>query len=258
MSPRSIGFIGGGRVTRFMLDGWARSGVLPASIVIGDPSSEVRALAQQRFPAVRVDAGNLAPAAQDLVFLAVHPPAIGEALTGIQGGLRPDTIVVSLAPKATLARLQVGLAGFGRLARCIPNAPSMVGQGLNPVAFGQELPAPERDAVLGLLRPLGACPEVPEAHLEAYAILAAMGPTYLWPQLYELTDLGLAFGLDRPTALAAVAAMVEGTARTMVDSGLDEPAVLDLVPVHPLREQAATWRQQYREVLAALHAKLRP
>lgn len=34
--------------------------------------------------------------------------------------------------------------------------------------------------------------------------------------------------------------------------------MLDLVPVHPLREQAAAWRQQYREVLGALHAKLRP
>lgn len=258
MTPQSIGFIGGGRVTRFMLDGWTRAGVLPSRVVISDPNPEVRALTQQRFPAAQVVADNLGPAAQDVVFLAVHPPVMGEVLTGIQGGLRADALVVSLAPKATLSRLQAGLGGFGRLGRCIPNAPSVVGQGLNPVAFGAELPAPEREAILALLRPLGACPEVPEAHLEAYAILAAMGPTYLWPQLYELADLGVTFGLDRPSALAAVAAMVEGAARTMVDSGLDEPAVLDLVPVHPLREQAVAWRQQYREVLGALYAKLRP
>lgn len=51
--------------------------------------------------------------------------------------------------------------------------------------------------------------------------------------------------------------MLEGTAHTMADSVLDEAAVMDLVPVQPLREQATAWRARYREVLAPLHAKLR-
>jgi pyrroline-5-carboxylate reductase len=101
-----------------------------------------------------------------------------------------------LAPKVTIVRLTSLLGGFDRIARGIPNAPSVVGSGFNPVAFGPALGDSERDTVLDLLSPLGACPVVEEASLEAYAITAAMGPTYLWFQLYELRDLARSFGLS--------------------------------------------------------------
>lgn len=257
MSFDSIGFVGGGRVTRFMLSGWRRAGTVPAPVVVADPDPAVRALVAQRHPEARIAASNLEAAGCRLVFLAVHPPVMGGVLAELREALLPEALVVSLAPKVTLARLSEGLGGHVRLARAIPNAPSLVGRGLNPVAFMPGLDEGTRDRLLGLLRPLGGCPEVAEETLEAYAIVAAMGPTYLWPQLYELVDLGVSFGLGREAALTAVVSMLDGAARTMADSGLDEAAVSDLVPVHPLREQVAAWRRQYREVLAPLHAKLR-
>lgn len=253
----SVSFVGGGRVTRFMLSGWRRAGVVVSPVVVADPDPAVRARLVEGHREIRVVASNLEAATGSLVFLAVHPPALGSVLAELRGHLAPDQLVVSLAPKITLARLREALGGHTRLARAIPNAPSLVGRGLNPVAFMPGLQEAARDQLFGLLRPLGDCPEVPEETLEAYAILAAMGPTYLWPQLYELVELGVSFGLERRTALATVTAMLEGAAHTMADSGLDEAPVLDLVPVHPLRDDVTAWRARYREVLAPLHAKLR-
>ena len=40
MSNKSIGFIGGGRVTRIFLEGWKRANDLPANIVVSDCNSE--------------------------------------------------------------------------------------------------------------------------------------------------------------------------------------------------------------------------
>ena len=57
--------------------------------------------------------------------------------------------------------------GFGRVARVIPNAPSIVRVGYNPVSFGPALDAAGRRIVRDVLGPLGECPKVPEAHLEA-------------------------------------------------------------------------------------------
>ena len=99
-----------------------------------------------------------------------------------------------------MSRICGALGGFNRLARVIPNAPSIVGQGYNPVSFSEQLSPEERARVLALFAPLGACPEVAENTLEAYAIVAAMGPTYLWYQLYQLIDLGVEFGLTREAA----------------------------------------------------------
>lgn len=258
MEIKSIGFIGGGRVVRILVAGWQRARTALPVICVCEPDVSVRDVLTQECSGIPVHDALAVVAAQDLVVLAVHPPAVGKVLAEVGAHLRPEALVLSLAPKVTLAAMQGALGGFGRVARMIPNAPSLVGRGFNPVCFGADVDDATRASLLALVRPLGETPEVPEDALEAYAILAAMGPTYLWPQLYELTELGVAFGLDRPAALATVAAMIEGAARTMAESGLDEAAVLDLVPVHPLREQAAAWRQQYREVLVALHAKLRP
>ena len=129
-----------------------------------------------------------------------------------------------------MSRICGALGGFNRLARVIPNAPSIVGQGYNPVSFSEQLSVEERTRVLALFAPLGACPEVAESTLEAYAIVAAMGPTYLWYQLYQLIDLGVDFGLTREAAVEAVAAMVHGTSSTMTTSGLPPEGVMDLDP----------------------------
>ncbi|OQB94702.1 MAG: hypothetical protein BWX86_01412 [Verrucomicrobia bacterium ADurb.Bin122] len=39
MHTPAIGFIGGGRITRIFLAGWARAGQLPARIVVADPNA---------------------------------------------------------------------------------------------------------------------------------------------------------------------------------------------------------------------------
>ena len=54
-----------------------------------------------------------------------------------------------------MTKLSGILGGFDRLVRVIPNAPSIVGAGFNPVAFSPSLPEADREAIKQLLRPLG-------------------------------------------------------------------------------------------------------
>ena len=69
----------------------------------------------------------------------MHPPAIAGALAEIKDCLKPGAILISLAPKLSIARLTEGLAGFNRIVRLIPNAASIIGEGYNPVAFSGAL-----------------------------------------------------------------------------------------------------------------------
>ena len=202
MTNKSLGFVGGGRVTRIFLEGWKRAGKLPGKIVVSDCNADTLARLKAQFPSIETAPGNsTAAASQDIVFLAVHPPVMTEVAQGIKGCLKPGTLVVSLAPKFTIAKLAGLLGGFGRVARVIPNAPSVVNFGFNPVAFGPALTTADKTEITDLLSPLGECPEVAEAKLEAYALLTAMGPTYLWFQLQALRDVASSFGLtDAETA----------------------------------------------------------
>jgi pyrroline-5-carboxylate reductase len=192
------------------------------------------------------------------VLFALHPPAFAGVLAEIKASLSPEAVLVSLAPVWTMSRICGALSGFNRLARVIPNAPSIIGQGYNPVTFSEGLSAEERSRVLALFAPLGACPEVAESSLEAYAIVAAMGSTYLWYQLYQLIDLGVQFGLTREAAVEAVAAMVNGTSSTMTGSGLPPEGVMDLIPVKPLAALEPSVKEAYVNTLSALHKKLKP
>ena len=259
MTTKTIGFVGGGRVTRIILEALNRAQPGPTHTVVSDPNPSALAKLQERFPQITSTPGDNARAAgQEIVFLAVHPPALGEVAGQIKDALRPDAIVISLAPKFTLARLSALLGGFQRIVRVIPNAPSMLGLGFNPIAFGAALSPVDRAAVTSLLAPLGECPEVGETKLEGYALLTAMGPTYLWFQLQTLRELAVEFGLTEAEVAPALKRMVCGSTRTLLESGLSATEVMDLVPVKPLGDLEAGLIEAYRSRLGAVHQKLKP
>ena len=258
MINRTIGFVGGGRITGVILDGLTRAGALPAAIIVSDPAAAVLGRLKERHPGVSVTADNALAAAQEVVFLAVHPPLLGEVLPKIAGHLQPHAIVVSLAPKFTIAKLSGLLGGFHRIARVIPNAPSLIGAGFNPVCFAPALSPADRQAITRSFGALGECPEVAEEKLEAYAVLAAMGPTYFWFQFAELLSLGGLFGLTDIEAAAALEKMVTGAVQTLTRSGLSTAQVRDLVPVMPLADVEADWTGTYRTKLTAIYEKIKP
>jgi len=258
MSKKTIGFIGGGRITRIFLEGWTRAQKVPASITVSDPNAETLTKLKARFPAIRTTPDNAHAAAGDIVFLAVHPPVMADTAAGVKAAIKPGAVVVSLAAKFTLAKLTELLGGFARLARVIPNAPSVVNFGFNPVAFAPGLSAADKAEITGLLSPLGECPEVKEEKLEAYAVLTAMAPTFFWFQLQTLREVVAGFGLSEEEIKPALKRMVCGAARTLLESGLTAPEVMDLIPVKPLAEMEPQVVEMYRTRLPSIYQKIKP
>jgi pyrroline-5-carboxylate reductase len=245
-------------VAHIILGGLKRAGRMPARVVAGDVDLDVLKRLQARFPGIRIAHNdNRDPALQDIVFLGLHPPVLAGSLGEIRGALKPGAIVISLAPKLSRARLSEGLAGFDRIVRLIPNAASIIGSGYNPISFSPALTAKEKEEVGSFLSALGQCPEVAEDKLEAYAVVTAMGPTYLWFQLQELQKIGESFGLSQVEAETGVAEMIAGAAKTLFGSGLTAEEVMDLVPVKPLGEEEANIKAMYHSRLEPLYRKLK-
>lgn len=258
MTEKSVGFIGGGRVTNIILGGLRRAGKMPRDVVVSDSNPDVLLRLKANYPEIReAHNDNRAAAAREFVFAALHPPAMGPCMDEIKDCLEPGSILISLAPKLTAARLTGALGGFSRIVRVIPNAPSIIGEGFNPIFFSETLAQAEREDVVELIRPLGKCPVVEEGKLEAYAILTAMGPTYLWFQLNELRAIAEGCGLSRGEAQAGTSEMAAGAAKTLFGSGMAAEEVMDLVPLKPLGEDEAGIKAAYHVRLEGLYAKLR-
>ena len=255
-TQQRVGFIGGGRVARVLVGGWRHAGKVPAEVLVNEPDEAAFARLTELCPEVRRSSREDAAAA-GVVFAALHPPVLGSMLPALRACLGGQSVVVSLAPKIPLSALTTGL-GTPRVARMIPNAPSIIGRGFNPVTFGDGLDAAARQDLSGLFAPWGAWPEVPEGDLEAYAILTGMGPTYYWYQWQALRDVAVQFGMAPERADEALGHMLDGAAATLLQSGLAPAAVMDLIPVRPLQAIEESVTAAYGTALPALHAKIRP
>jgi len=258
MAGPSVGFVGSGRVAHIILGGLKRAGLMPAQVIASDVDLGVLTRLKARFPEIRIAHNdNREPASQDVVFLGLHPPVLASSLGEIRGCLKPGAIVISLAPKLSRVKLTEGLAGFDRIVRLIPNAASIIGSGYNPISFSPTLTVKEKEEIGSFLSALGQCPEVAEDKLEAYAIVTAMGPTYLWFQLQELRKIGESFGLSQGEAETAVAEMIAGAVKTLFGSGMTAEEVMDLIPVKPLGEEEASIKAMYHAKLEPLFKKLK-
>lgn len=254
-SFETIGFIGGGRVTRFLLEGWHRAEAMPDGVRVADCDPAVLDALKRDFPSIEAVSTTEA-AASDLVVLAVHPPVMKDVLAVIRPHLTPDSTVLSLAPKFATAAIG-GMLGAGNVARMIPNAPSAIGKGFNPVAYADPVDVETKDALTALFVPWGEAPEVPEKDLEAYAMISAMGPTYMWFQWQTLRELAGSFGLNQTAADRAILKMIEGAGECLLADGRDPAKVMNMVPVKPLKDDEAAFITAYTTKLTGLYEKIK-
>jgi pyrroline-5-carboxylate reductase len=259
MKTQTLGFIGAGRITRIFLQAFENKNLAIEKIAVYDPNKETLLKLKELFPGITAESElTTSTIGSDILFLAIHPPVMMETLSKIKSYLKKETIIVSLAPKITIAAMITALDGFNTIARLNPSATSVINQGINPIAFSPDMPRDARETLLGLLRNLGKVPQVKESKIEAYAIISAMGSTYFWFQLQQLKELAQKYGMDETEANETITEMLQGTVSTLFNSGLSPTQVMDLVPVKPLAEFEETIKSYYTSKLDSIFEKIKP
>ena len=254
---KSIGFIGGGRVTKILLHGFNNKNVKFDRIVVTDTNPDVLSNLKKQFPEVE-SSDPKTTAGQDMVFIALHPPVVMDTLELIKNDVKAEAVVVSLAPKINLPKLSMKLGHVKNLARLIPNATSYINEGYNPVTFAPGFDPAQQKAVTDLLGSLGHTFEVSEEKLESYAIMSAMLPTYFWFQWRELAEIGVKIGLSDEESIKSIFETIIASLDLMYKSGLSASEVIDLIPVKPIGEHEPQISEIYKTKLIGLFEKIKP
>ena len=160
--------------------------------------------------------------AEDLEMTVVNDPA---ALVN----LAPDLVilttpVVSAAAGITQEQLQAVL-GDRPLATMIPNTPVAVNAGAIGLALPQEMVEPAGTLIKEVLGSLGTVIEVKEADLDVVGVIGGCGPAFVDVMMDALSDGAVKHGLNRQVAYQVIAAMVAGTGKLALETGL-APALL--------------------------------
>lgn len=257
METKSLGFIGGGRITKIFLHALMRKNLLPAGVIVNEPEKDIAAKLAARFPGIKTEHELSEVINQEYIFISLHPPVFIETLSKIKPGLKNNPVIISLAPKITISQMEEALGGYNKIVRMNPNAPSIINEGFNPVTYSSGITEAEKAELSEMFKVFGNSPEVEENKLEAYALITAMGPTYFWFQFYELKRLAEEFGLSNKDFREGFSEMIKGSLNTM-DSELECNEIADLVPVKPIGKYEEAIRGYYNEMLPQIFNKIKP
>lgn len=255
---KKIGFVGGGRVVRIFLQGFKNKGIKFKKIAVLEPDKKALEKLKYFYEDFLSEEKDYKIFSNcSIIFLAVHPPILRDCLEKLKENLKEDQVVVSLAPKIRINDIQEILKGHKNVLRIIPNAPSIINYGVNPLCFSKDFEKEKKDEILGIIGLLGKAIEVDEKKLEGYALISAMGPTYFWFQLKHLKELGNSFGLDEEETKDAIFFMLEGSTKTLFYSNIEEEEVLDLIPAKPLANFEEKIKEYYSEKLKGIYEKIK-
>lgn len=256
MKAKSIGFIGGGRISKIFLQAFQNKSTKFESVKVFDPNSETLSALQSLFPKIELVESAEEAASQAVVVLAVHPPMMGETLGKIKDVISEETLVFSLAPKVNIEKMHAVL-GTTKIVRMIPNATSYINKGYNPVAFHETFTEKEKKKFFKMVKALGKNFEVDEKKLEGYAIVSAMLPTYFWFQWEEMQKVAEATGLDEKEAQKTIEATLKRSISIFFNSGLSADEVKNLIPIKPIGEAEEQIAEIYQSKLMGLYDKIK-
>lgn len=257
MKTQSLGFIGSGRITKIMLKAFSNANIKFSSILVYDINSEISQALKNQFSDIEIVDSLVDLTEQDLLVVALHPPAIIETLQKIKDFVNERTIILSLAPKITIEAI-ANTTAVKKIARLIPNATSYINEGYNPVCFSKDFPNDEKILLNNMLNSLGKTVETEEQKLEAYAIISAMLPTYFWFQWDEIQKIGTQIGLNEEESKEAIKETLLSAIHLFYDSGLTSKEVIDLIPVKPLGNDENTIKGCFNNCLIPLFEKIKP
>lgn len=222
-----IGLVGAGRMATALARGFVAAKLVPPSaLVASDPVEAMRVSFAAEVPGAKVIVANGPEfAVCDVLFLAVKPQMMRQALEEVRGHVRGDALVVSIAAGVPIERLSAQLAAAQRIVRVMPNTPCLIGKGASGYSLGPAATAEDGKLVAQLLSAVGLAFEVPEEQLDAVTGLSGSGPAYVYTLIEQMAEGGRRVGLAPELASALAVQTAIGAAEMVLATG-ETPAVL--------------------------------
>jgi pyrroline-5-carboxylate reductase len=216
--------VGAGKMGGAMLEGWVALGLYPARVTVLEPqpSDELAALAAR---GLRLNPVRPAPAAPDVIVVAVKPQTAPEVAPILRQMTGPSTLVVSIMAGRTLQFLAHALPDRA-IVRAMPNTPAAIGRGITVAVAIGNVSAEQRALAHRLLAATGAVEWVDdEGLLDAVTAVSGSGPAYVFLLAESLARAGVAAGLPEGLAARLARTTVAGSGELLHRSELD-PALL--------------------------------
>jgi len=225
-----IGFIGAGKMASALAAGFVKQGKLkPENLIASDPFPQARDAFAEATGGKTTESNTEVAAASDLIFLAVKPDKVEDALSMIHPYWREAQLLISIAAGISLDQMATHLPAGARIIRVMPNTPALVGASASGFSLGEYASESDAELTASLLSAIGIARQVPEKLLDAVTGLSGSGPAYVYQFIEALSDGGVSAGLPRDMATQLAAQTVLGAAKMVLETGSHPGVLKDMV-----------------------------
>ena len=221
---QTIGFIGGGHMTRNFLGGLvARTEIDAAQISVFDRNPPKNTSLSQDF-GVNIASSTLNIVETcDVVVISVKPQSLKETLEPLKKAFnQQQPLLISLAAGTTISSLETQLSDKLSIVRAMPNMASLIGLGATGLLANSQVDQSQRNQAQFLGNSVGISAWVTDdAGIDSITALSGSGPAYFMLFINALAEAASKAGINKQDALRFATQTALGAAKLVEQS--DEP-----------------------------------
>ena len=155
-----------------------------------------------------------------VIVVAVKPQDIETLLAEISPAVSAEQTILSVAAAIPTAAIERRLSGEIPVVRAMPNAPSLVHEGIAGICAGAYATDEHLAIAEDVLSHLGGVVRLPEYAMDAVTAVSGSGPAYFALLAEAMIEAGILLGLSREVTTRLVVQTMFGTAKLLRDEGM--------------------------------------
>ena len=222
MIKETVGFIGGGNMTRAIAAGLLDKDFDAARLAIAEPLDSQRELLKELLPGIFSSKDNAEVVARSqCLVLAVKPQVIAAVCKDLASAVQlAKPLVISIAAGPRIDDIDTWLGGGNAVVRVMPNQPALLGKGISGIYGNDKVSAAQMAVATEILSAVGPVVTVPnEVDIDAVTAVSGSGPAYFYLLIDLIAKTGIELGLDETASNQLALETALGAATLAKQSG---------------------------------------
>lgn len=224
---KKIVFLGSGSMAEAIISGIIKAGIVQKEyIFVTNKQDEARLAFIEATYGVTTSYDQQALLKDaDVVFLAMKPKDVHEALLEVRGNLSEKQLILSVIAGVETETIEDVLGKELPVIRSMPNTSAKIGFSATALASGKYAEAAHELIAEELFQTIGTTKKVEEADMHTVTAVSGSGPAFIYYFVEAMTKAAVEAGMDQATADELITQTVIGAGRMLKESG-DSPATL--------------------------------
>jgi pyrroline-5-carboxylate reductase len=225
-----LGFIGTGNMASAIMGGVIKNKIiLPEEIIGADLCEAGRDRVKTEYGINVTDNNKEVIESADTVVLSVKPQYYACVIAEIKDLVRPDQIIITIAPGKKLSWLAEQFGKDVKIVRTMPNTPALVGAGMTAACANEHMTADEIAYVKTLLQSFGEVEFITEDLMDVVVSVSGSSPAYVFMLIEAMADAAVDGGMTRAQAYKFASQAVMGSAKMVLDTKKHPGELKDMV-----------------------------